>query len=199
MANQKQFLEVNGVAVIEQQIATANLGNMNGSEGDRPIKTVLELLLEDGTTVYGCNYDLPNARNCEYTKDNVHSVIAHQKIHSAKTKARQNYRNRSAGAVKAAQTRKANRVKTTTTQVPIEDVKSVSLAAVDPTMTMDALALGLQAEATKLRGIATQLDFISRNLPTTTPTPAEPLIDASELGRLKEIEKNYEALKGLLR
>ncbi len=194
----KTFTEVAGITVIAQEPArmTRQPGQIGAGE-TQTLSTVAELLLANEQTVYGCIHPAPHARNCIYTAPTPRSVISHQRLHSAKVRERRSYANRVAGAQRAAETKK-QKLLAASENLAKEPTPELTAKPVSPAaqlgLTMDAIALGLQQEATKLRGIATQLDWISRNL----PSPPKANVDPAELERLRKIEKNYETLKGLL-
>lgn len=68
---------VNGVEIIERQMATGMAGT---AIAGKSVESVEELLLADGRTVYHCVHK--NAPDCEYTADQVGSITSHQRTHS---------------------------------------------------------------------------------------------------------------------
>lgn len=200
----KRYTEVNGIEVIEQQAARDRIYGA-GSE-PRTISTVLELLLANDTIRFGCNYAAPHARDCVYIAETVRSVTAHQRTHSRKLREQKIYKNRVEGANKAARTKreKAGRtvrietVSPAVTGAPTPKPKIVpdtQIGAAAGHMTADLIAKGLLGLAAELRDVAAEVDRLVRRMPAT-PTP---LIDANELDRLQEIERNYNAMKDFLK
>jgi hypothetical protein len=198
----KRYTEVNGVEVIEQQAARDRIYGA-GSE-PRTISTVLELLLANDTIRFGCNYNAPHARDCVYIAETVRSVTAHQRTHSRKLREAKIYKNRVNGANKAVQTKRAKagrtvRVENVSPPVVAVTGKSVidtQIAANAGNLTADLIAKGLLGLAAELRDVAAEVDRLVRRMPAT---PTAPLIDANELDRLHEIERNYKAMKDFLK
>lgn len=188
---------IDGQAVEERQAAMWQTPIM---PNPLPCKTVDECLLTDGRVVYQCTMQ-DGVCDTAFWGLSVRSVVAHQAGHTKRERkaARQvaeelaaRKASGSARAKKAAATRNANRAARTAESKLNPNTQIIATAA---TMTADEIASGLQSEATKLRGIAAQLDYISRRIPSESMNAAT----LSELDRLREIEKNYEAVKGLLR
>lgn len=197
---QKEYVKVGDVDVVAQQVAR---DHMYGRVDDvRPISTVLELLLADDTTVFGCNYDSPSAKDCVFTAATVRSVTAHQRVHSRKLREKRIHENRSAGALKAAETRKAKR--RSTEQVPLsttspdvtggpggQPMPKVNRRATQVSSGLDKLALQLQGLSAEMRDIAAALDRISRNLPQSN-------ISEKELAQLRADAEKFQTFKGML-
>lgn len=171
MSFKKVFTEVAGIPVVAQQDASLTVAGRLATS-----QAVQELLLENGQTVYGCAHSLPAARNCTYTAPTAHSVTAHQRTHSAKSQVQKTYRNRVAGAVKAAETKKRKAA---------NGVAQVEAG-------LDELARQLHEGATLLRNVAASLEQVARNLPERDAT------SQAELERLRQVEQNYQTIKGLL-
>jgi maltooligosyltrehalose synthase len=195
----KRYTEVNGVEVIEQQAARDRI---YGAGSDlQTISTVLELLLANDTIRFGCNYNAPHARDCVYIAETVRSVTAHQRTHSRKLREAKIYKNRVNGANKAAQTKRDKagrtvRVENVPVAVTSKSVIDTQIAANAGNLTADLIAKGLLGLAAELRDVAAEVDRLVRRMPAT---PTAPLIDANELDRLHEIERNYNALKDMFK
>lgn len=130
-------MQVDGVAVIAREPATADEASNDAvlANAKNAFRTVERILLEDERTLYQCMH--PNDLNCVYTKDNIKSVIAHQKMHSSATEARrlaaqlaeieekqaQTRRNRSDGSRKGHEARR-QRVHTGDTGAPVALITS---------------------------------------------------------------------------
>jgi len=82
----KDLSVIDGVKVIERSQATMDETNApNPMAVGKPVKTVDEVLLEDGRVVFQCRH--PRDEDCAYWRDRLKSVTAHQVVHGPKNRA----------------------------------------------------------------------------------------------------------------
>jgi len=82
----KDLTVIDGHKVVERAQARMDETNApNPMAVGKPVKTVDEVLLDDGRVIYQCRH--PKDEDCIYWRDRLKSVTAHQVIHGAKNRA----------------------------------------------------------------------------------------------------------------
>lgn len=188
--------EINDVKVIARE--PAKLWNVV-KQDNVVLSTVNMVLLENEAIVFECNH--PNGAGCDYVRDNVRSVLAHQRAHSAQIllkKAEQELAERRRrqvdGAKKGAATRAANKAAATNGATPVAESIDVSESVTDESIavTLDAVedvAKSLEKAIADLDAAVLQLRIDIQRLKLQGAKPNK---------ELQEKAAKYDALKGIL-
>lgn len=182
---------LNGQKVIERQ--PAKLWN-TVKQADVELSTVNEVLLENENVMFECNH--PNGTGCDYTSENVRSVLAHQRAHGAQMllkKAQQELEERRArqvaGGKKAAATRAANKANGQNGVTVVPEVETVTDESIGVSLdAIEAVAETLEKNIADLDAAVLQLRIDIKRLKLQKTVDPE----------LLEKAQKYDALKGIL-
>jgi hypothetical protein len=182
--------KVNDLTVIATEAA---VGEPMPGKGPLTISTVERVMLEDESTVFRCK---AKPETCAYVADNIKSVIAHQKAHSAKTEAKKiaaaladveakqaaEFARRSAGMITANDEKRERYAKEVTSSDPA--VQRIQRK-------MSDLAVGIQ----KLGAVLHDMSQVVREM----NAQLEPIKTGHVDAEVVEKAKKYDALKGLMK
>jgi len=182
---------VNGVEVISTEPA---VGVVIPGQPASTIKTVEKVLLENGTEIHRC---AAKPDECEYSADNLKSVLAHQRLHSTKLTAKKataelaaqkakddaEFARRSAGANAANEAKR----KRYAGEVTSNDKK---IAAIQ--RKMSDIAWGIDKIAATIPPLAEMIRALNQELAEITPPEAQVDPEVAEKAAL------YDQLKGIL-
>lgn len=182
---------LNGLKVITR--TPAELWN-TVKQADVILTTVNAVLLEDESTLFECAH--PNGAGCDYTSENVRSVLAHQRAHGAQMllkKAQQELEERKArqveGGKKAAQTRAANKANGKSDVTVVPEAENATDASIGVSLdAIEAVAETLEKSIADLDAAVLQLRIDIKRVKLQKTVDPELLAKAEK----------YDALKGIL-